>query len=232
MTKYMSPYKINCPKCSAALEVELYDVIDVVHQPELKDDLFHNRLNRVTCSSCDFVFRVDKSLLYKDAEKGYVVFLAFDQQLRDELNSNDFSDYIDSLLKLLPDGIDSPQVHVVLDRTELVERVFMQESGMDERVLEYIKYLIFTRNTDRIDPRQKNLLFNAQDSTEEDLLFVIQDLESRKLEGMLTYKRKAYDVFCQMFDHDDHTPDLLELFPGPYISARRQLINESEGLDG
>ena len=76
----------------------------------------------------------------------------------------------------------------------------------------------------------KSLLFDAEDSTDEQLLFVMQNVESKQLETVLQYSRSGYNALEEMFDQDDETADLLELFSGPYISARHTLLQETEEL--
>jgi hypothetical protein len=58
------------------------------------------------------------------------------------------------------------------------------------------------------------------------LNFIIQDVQTRKIEGMLEYDRKVYASLDEMFDQDEQTADLLELFSGPYVSARQLVLNE------
>jgi hypothetical protein len=117
----------------------------------------------------------------------------------------------------------------VTSRTELTERIFLFEAGLNERIVEYIKYMIYSRNADRVDPAGKNLLLDVEDSTPEALCFVVQDVETRKLESMMKFERKTYDALSEMFDSDEQTVDLLELFPGPYISARELFLQEEPG---
>jgi hypothetical protein len=112
------------------------------------------------------------------------------------------------------------RLHLVLTRAELVERIFLIEAGFDERVIEYIKYMVFSNNASRLDPTAKRLLFNAQDSTAETLCFVVQDIATRKLEGVLQYDRAAAKELEAMFAGNPSQP-LSELFPGPIVSARR-----------
>lgn len=217
-------YTIHCPKCGASQEVQLYDSINVVDDPELRDELFANRLNHVDCGACAFGFRVDKPLIYSDPAKNFLVFLNPLGRIPNHGDQKQFLDWMDNINSSLPDGVDAPAVHMVSSRTELIERIFLIEAGLDERVVEYIKHIIYTRNMVRVSPERKILLFDAQDSNDEKLCFVVQDAESRQLESMIEYSREAYDSLQAMFDQDDKTPSLMELFPGPYISARSLLI--------
>jgi hypothetical protein len=224
-------YQISCPKCSNELDVTLFESINVESDPSLRDALMENKLNGVTCPACDFSFRVDKPLLYCDpTRKLFIYWLPTADNLYDT-GTESFQETVAKMSGLVPDSVAMPEIHLVFTRTEMVERIFLNEAGLDERVIEYIKYLIFTKNLDQLVPAEKALLFNAEDSTDESLVFVVQDVETRKLESVITYSRSAYQAFCEMFDQDDQTAILLEMFPGPYISARALLIQESEVPD-
>ena len=223
-----SAYKITCPKCGHEQPVELYEAVNVQEEPELKLQLMANELNAVACEKCKLSFRVDKPLLYSDPKQGLMVYLI-------PLSEDNFTDgerqFTESLQKLnsaLPDGVEAPDVSLVFNRAELVERIFLFEAGLNERIIEYVKYLIYSKNLDKVDPMKKNLLFNVEDSNDESLCFVVQDAESKQLEAMLQYDRKTYDALVEMFDQDEQTSTLLELFPGPYISARALFLQETK----
>lgn len=140
--------------------------------------------------------------------------------------TEEFQRSLNEMTRILPEGINAPEVHLVAQRSELVERIFLLEEDLNERIIEYIKYIIYTKNLDRLDPTRKNLLFDTQDSNDETLYFVIQDMETHKLEGTLQFQREAYESLDQMFDRDDKTANLFELFPGPYVSARALLSQD------
>lgn len=224
-------YNIRCPQCGSMQDVELYEAANIHIEPELRDEVLSNQLNAVTCQSCDFTFRVDKPLLYHDPDRGFMVNLVPGTEEALTERQDQFSEWIRELTASVPAGIEVPTLHLVLSRVELVERIFLLEAGLNERVVEYVKYLVYSRNGEKLDPAAKVLLFNAEDSTDENLCFVIQDTKSRALEGMLQFKREAYDGLCETFDRDEQTPSLMELFPGPYISARALLLDTGNEAD-
>jgi len=221
-------YPIRCPQCEKEQESWLYDSVNVQRNPELKKDLLTNELNKVTCEACSFVFRVDKPLLYHDPESRVLIYWIPTPYQEHPAGQDELRGTVADVNKMLPDEIKPPDLHLVYHRTELVERIFLLEADFDERVIEYVKHMMYTKNLKRLDPHNKNLLFNVQDSNEESLFFVIQDIETSKLEGMLQFQRKTYNALVEMFDQDEKTAHLLELFPGPYISARALLLDEQE----
>jgi hypothetical protein len=205
--------------------VELYDSINVAQEPNLKNELYENRLNRVRCIGCDTSFRIDKPLLYHDADRNILIHWMPDTVLSREEVLDEFDRTMEDLRGALPPDIAPPRVRLVFTRAELVELVFIIEAGMEERVVEYIKYTIYARNMDRLPPAEKQLLLNVQDSTPEELLFAVLDSKTSELEDVLRYPREAYHNVRKMYRE---TPDQFdELFPGPYISARTALMEES-----
>lgn len=219
-------YPIQCPKCRHGWSVELYESVNVKTDPTLREQLFANQLNAVTCPGCSFVFRVDKPLLYSDPERRLLIYWFPVPPDRRAEGEERFADWLREAGMVMPDGVQAPEVHLVFSRIELVERIFLREAGLDERIVEYIKYLIFSRNGGKLDPVAKSLLFNAQDSTPEQLCFVVLDEASRQFESLLHYQREAYLALAEAFGKEDKTADLLEMFPGPYVSARALLLEE------
>ena len=217
-------YSIRCPQCDHTQNVELYDSINVAQEPALKTALLENRLNRVQCESCEASFRVDKPVLYHDADRNILIHWMPDNACsRDEI-LDEFDATMEQLRATLPEGIEPPRVRLVFDRVELVELMFLIEAGMEERVVEHIKYTIHMQNMTRLPPATKHLLLNVQDSTAEELLFAVRNVESSELEEVLRYPRDAYRKVRDLYRKN---PDeLIELFPGPYINARTTLLDE------
>ena len=206
----------------------MFDSLNVSEDPSLRDQLMENRINAVTCQSCGFEFRVDKPLLYNDPSQNIMIYWIPTTRDQHDKGVADFRRTMTQMTSAMPQGVDLPQLHLVFTRTELVERIFLHEAGLNERIVEYIKYLIYVKNIDKVSPEDKALLFNAEDSNDDSLCFVVQDGGSHQLESVFEYSRKAYDGICEMFDQDDQTATLLELFPGPHLSARSLLLSETE----
>jgi len=221
-----STYRIACPKCGHEQSVELYESVNVKDDPALKDQLLQNQLNGVTCGGCGFGFRVDKQLVYNDPDHRLLIYCYPASEATIENDEDRFLAAVADITRALPDDLHVPSVHLVFNRTELIERIFMKEAGLDERIIEYIKYTIYTRNARKLDPTAKSLLFNAYDSNDTMLCFVVQDVASRKFEAVLHYERSGYDALKEAFANDEKSFDLLELFPGPHISARHSLLRE------
>jgi Zn ribbon nucleic-acid-binding protein len=226
------PYTIKCPKCGEQNEVQLYESINVRQEPELRDQLMANKINEVTCSSCGFAFRVDKPLLYIDQDHQLMIYLIPASEKQYDTGEDQFNEFLRNMLGVLPVDFRAPEVQLVFSRVEMIERIFLTEAGLNPRIIEYIKHKIYAQNGAKIPPLAKAILFNAQDSNEESLCFVVQDIATRKFEAVLQYQRETYDALDEMFADGEKSADLMELFPGPYISARRLFLEDPNATDG
>ncbi len=219
-------YNIKCPSCGVQQDVELYEKIDVSADPELKQALMENRLNRIECMDCAASFRIDLPLLYSDLGNQVLIHWVpeSDALTRDAI-IEDLDESLEQINSMIPQGVSAPSVRLVLSRVELVELIFIIEAGLNHRVVEYVKYSIYTRNAEKADPQQFRLLLNVQDSTDEEFCFVLQDVETQELGAVLRYGRAAYQSMIELYD--ENPEEFLNMFPGPCISARNLLLEDA-----
>lgn len=216
---------IRCPSCGTRQDVELYESINVQADPQLKDALMHNQLNRVDCIDCAASFRIDMPMLYSDPGKRILIhWIPETGHATREQIIEDFDQSMQEMNAMVPPDIELPNVRLVTTRVELVELIFMIEAGMNQRVVEYVKYSIHTRNMEKVDPHKCRLLLSVQDSTEAELCFVVQDVEAQTLGQVLRYGRAAYNSMCELYDESPE--EFIEMFPGPCISARNLLLDD------
>jgi len=226
------PYQIKCPKCGGKQQVDLHESLNVRKDPELRGLLMTNKINEVVCASCGFSFRVDKPLVYIDPDRQLLIYLIPAREEQYDTGEDQFNEFIRNMLSLLPADFRAPEVQLVFNRTELIERIFLVEAGLNPRIIEYIKHRIYVQNGARVPPGTKQILFNAEDSGEENLCFVVQDIATRQFEAVLHYPRETYEALDEMFDDGEKGADLMELFPGPYFSARRLFLQDPQATEG
>ncbi|WP_372794047.1 CpXC domain-containing protein [Pontiella sp.] len=218
---------ITCPGCGTQQDVRLYDAVNVKTEPELREALMQNMLNRIQCAGCDLNFRVDKPLLYNDPKLGVLIhWVPETAEMGREAILDEFEGSLERMNAGMPADQKAPSVRLVLTRVELVELIFMLEKGLNQRVVEYVKYSIYTRNPEKANPKTHRLLLNVEDSTDEEFCFVLQNAESQELGQILRYGRAAYDSMAVLYQ--ENAAEFLEMFPGPLISARELLLEDAE----
>ena len=218
---------ITCPACGTSQDITLVEVLNAQTDPDLKEDLMHNRLNRVSCSNCDIDFRVDLPLLYTDAEEELMIhWVPENEDANREQILEEFDEVIERMNAETDEQVPVPNVRLVMTRVELIELIYMVEAGMNQRVVEYVKYSIYTRNQEKLDPEHHRMLLNVEDSTDDELVFVMQNVEDQQLGQVLRYGRSAYESLLELFADDPE--EFMEMFPGPCISARDVLLDDAE----
>ena len=121
-------YPIHCPQCQHAFSQALYDAVTLAEEPEAKQALLGNTLNRVLCPECQHDFRIDKALLYNDAANGLLIYWM--PATGDQVDAviNQFDDMMQAMAEITPDGVTPPSVQLVLERTG-TQRVQAEDPG-------------------------------------------------------------------------------------------------------
>ena len=163
--------------CGTTQDITLVEVLNAQTDPDLKEDLMHNRLNRVSCSDCDIDFRVDLPLLYTDAKAELMIhWVPENEDANREQILEEFDEVIERMNSEADEQVPVPNVRLVMTRVELVELIYMVEAGMNRRVVEYVKYGISIPVTkEKLDPELHRMLLNVEDSTDDELVFVMQE---------------------------------------------------------
>jgi hypothetical protein len=218
-------YTICCPQCQHDQDVTLSDKLDPNARPDLKERLLENTFNRIECEACGFSFRADMPLLYTDMEKGIIIhWIPLHNQSLAQLQQ-EFKESQEEMRRELPEGTPVPRLQLVLTRVELVERIFMLEQKLDERLIEYAKFMIYQNNVARISAKDKALLFNAQKSDDTNFCFAVQDIATATFDEVLGYPRSQYQKLRNKFMADDE--ELTALFPGAYKNARLAFLERN-----
>lgn len=213
-------HEIRCPRCAAIMTVQLYDAVNVSEEPALRDDIFHNRLNRVECPQCGFGFRVDKPLLYLDARGKFAIWWEPDGE-RDPAGA-------EAAFERMREAVSGMEgtpftLLLVFERRELIDRILVCEAGLDARVVEYVKYLIHSNNPS-LAPARRRLWFAGGGSGTDTVSFAVEEVDSGRIVGAIEYPRAGLDEVAAMF-RDHPAGALAELFPRPRISARTLLLD-------
>jgi hypothetical protein len=122
----------KCPKCQAKSKVQVYTSVDVTLEPKLRQQVIDKKLNHVGCSKCDFATNHASSLLYQDHQNDFMVQLASDAQFKESEADKALGDVEDESLEQL-------QTRRVRSYEELIEKIYLLEAGLDDRVVEVLK---------------------------------------------------------------------------------------------
>ena len=121
--------QLTCPSCRTPLRAQIFTLVDVSRQPELKNYLLSGQLNMVVCPNCGNVSMIAAPLIYHDPAK-QIFLVHFPQQLnaRPDEQERFIGDATSLLMRNLP--ADAPKGYL------LAPRRFLTMNSLIETVLE------------------------------------------------------------------------------------------------
>jgi hypothetical protein len=99
------PVNVTCPVCQNAFRTEVYNVIDVGQDPELKTQFLQGQLNVATCPSCGQGGMLAMPLVYHDPDKELLLVFIPDQVNMDmqvEEREKLIGDLVNTVIESIP----------------------------------------------------------------------------------------------------------------------------------
>lgn len=214
---------VECPRCQAPQET----VVVTVLQPRTAalKELFKGALNRVTCAACGTVFVLDVPLLYRDDAARFLAYLVPTSDSEQWTDGERQMRRVTEQVFSQESGLQPPTCRLVTDRSALIEKIALHERGLDDRIVEYVKYQLFhnPNREHRLDPVRQRLLYDfSADPDGANLAFIVFDRENgRATAGAhipMDVYREVADTFTTSLKMRD---ELQALFPGYYVSVER-----------
>lgn len=129
--------QVICPKCGKRCEMEVFEVINVAQQPELKPAALDGSVFQFVCPECKTTAEYLYNVWYHDPEKKLMVFLAAGEGEEAELaidriieNSQTQNPFVDMGYTL----------RIVRNAQQLREKILIADHGRDDRVIEVCKH--------------------------------------------------------------------------------------------
>ena len=158
----MSSYKeqtIKCPKCGALGKFIAWDSVNVDLMPKMKEKVLSGDLFRWTCPECGETFTVPYPMLYHDMTYKIMVY-----HLLQRNNPSD-SNVVNLLGKT---GLMSDYtLRSCYSVDDFREKVTQLDVGLDDRILEFLKYYILHFDKSNHVPEGAELRFSRADEDED-----------------------------------------------------------------
>ena len=150
--------KVTCPSCHHEGDFEVWDSINTVLDPAMKEKVLNQSIFLYTCPSCGETFRLNYSTLYHQMEDLVMIYLVPESEVKKTYEifyeKNALADY----------RTEKYLYRIVTSANQLVEKIQIFDAGKDDRVMELVKLLA----TDSI-------LKNDPDIEFDELRFAVDD---------------------------------------------------------
>ena len=212
---------ISCPHCGAAMTGVRPVTAFCRSDKAVVSELFKGNegtFNVFACAACGKDVRLDLALVYRDQENSRLIYYL---PPRDHTTVAAAEKAIGKMVAQLF-GEDAPAAEVpdcrlTLTIQEFIEKIALLEDGLDDRVVEFIKYHIFLRNEHDIDPHKVTLLYNFTGADPDLLELVIFNRKTGRPENATNVPMTLYhEVKDSLAGDKELHEEVCRLFRGRY----------------
>jgi hypothetical protein len=156
--------EMSCPQCGHVQTAGFFRSVNVTVSPDLRELLFNRGINIVTCDQCGTRGFLPVPFIYHDMALRFLVLLDCNNTLSDE------TDHIFEIFEgrgivpeayrgLIPDSAPQYCLRIVRTYDRLLEKILIFETGLDDRIIEILSYLIAIRKEEKGEGEELSVYF-------------------------------------------------------------------------
>ncbi len=190
--------------CEHEFESEVADSVDLEKQPEARRAILDGDFQTIQCPGCGKALKPEFPVMVR--EPGRTLFFV------PEL---DRSAYYRGKLPYPVGEVD----RVAIGYDELVEKLRIEEAGLDDRVVEVLKYYLLQKVLEHYEGEAEvRLLFSGLEP--EGLVFHLHGLRDKEV-GVLKVSRQMADKAAQQLKEKLREEPFDQILAGPYVSVNK-----------
>lgn len=172
---------VKCPHCGKSQKFEMWRVINVADNPEMKEKVKTKEVFKLECKKCGRLVNADHQFLYEDPENKIAIHYAREKDV--PVVKEDLKKY------------EGYTTRVVSYQNDLIEKLMIFDAGLDDRIIEIVK-AIYVNQLYTINPSYKidEILF---DNTKEEAKIVF--ISSGKLLTESAMSNEVYESIESQF---------------------------------
>ena len=135
--------EITCPKCGKKTSFLVWDSINTLQNPEMKEKVRNDEAFRFHCPECGAAAMLNYNFLYHQQEDKVLIFVNADGSNCKEM---------EQILDQRGNAFDGYKKRIVMSYNEFKEKLLILDAGFDDRIVEIIKSSIW----DNVDAHYKD----------------------------------------------------------------------------
>lgn len=206
---------VKCPNCNKESLYHVWGVIDTATDPDMKERVRNKELFSFTCSHCGVQSVVLYAFLYHQVEDKIMIYHVereedIPQGCEQFIGENLPKDTKKAIKNYLSEGY---RIRVVSSHNELLEKLFIFEAGLDDRIVELAKWLFLNQIADLVkDKNIQEVRFYLNEDREKCLDIIYEDETSISPIMEEDFYEAVVNTFKDNFD-DDLESNLVINFP-------------------
>lgn len=151
--------KLSCRQCGTPVEVTLWNSVNVTSNPELKEKVLSGDIFLAHCPNCGVEMTLLHELLYHDMEKRHMIWLTRPGEDGRPVIDMDEADKLTQVMA-------GYRLRVVASFNQLLEKIYIFESSLDDRVVELLKASLWAQGACNTHLERDSLLFSHLEKDE------------------------------------------------------------------
>ena len=189
--------KVTCPSCHHEGEFEVWDSINTVLDPEMKEKVLNQSIFLYTCPNCGETFRLNYPTLYHQMEDLVMIYLVPESEVEKTYEmfygENALADF----------RTEKYLNRIVTSANQLIEKIQIFDAGKDDRVMELVKLDSILKNDPDIEFDELRF---AVDNDGTNILVIINRGEitgAVNIDNMYEFASSHCDDFKDLRDDED-----------------------------
>ena len=155
--------EITCPKCGKKHSFQVWDSINTLEFPEMKEKVRNDEAFRYRCPDCGATALLNYNFLYHQQEDKLLIFV--------DADGSSYGD-MEKILKQRGNAFDGYRKRIVLSYNDFKEKLLIFDAGLDDRIVEIIKSSIWDNVEERYkDKHIDEIYFATNEDGENGFLF-------------------------------------------------------------
>ena len=189
--------KVTCPSCHHEGEFEVWDSINTVLDPEMKEKVLNQSIFLYTCPNCGETFRLNYPTPYHQMEDFIMIYLVPESEVEKTYEmfygENALADF----------RTEKYLTRIVTSANQLIEKIQIFDAGKDDRVMELVKLDSILKNDPDIEFDELRF---AVDNDGTNILVIINRGEitgAVNIDNMYEFASSHCDDFKDLRDDED-----------------------------
>ena len=195
---------VTCPKCGRQHDFTIWDSMNTMIDPELKQGVRDGSAFQFRCPTCGESSNVNYGFLYHQMEDQIMVWYVMSEEDEREAmkalevqKASLFGNFMGNYLN-----------RIVRSRNDFREKLYIFDAGLDDRIIEIAKLILLSTDPGRFSKREVEAFYYREGSDQGVQIFI-----DGKYEGLFNLPQELYDTIRDSYK--DKLPDLRK--DGPVI---------------
>lgn len=212
--------EVTCPRCEKPLKTVAATVI-TPDSAELAA-LLKGTLNSVVCDECGCRILLDTVMMYRDDARRLVIWcIPVDDALGWNEAEQAMREMAAKIFAELPGEL-LPECRLTISRRTFIEKIMLFENGLDDRLVEFIKYQLYQHPKHPIDANKLELLYDFSATDADRLMFVAIERATGRATANTHLEMAAYQEMAEIYAKTETgREEMRKIFPEYFVSADR-----------